>query len=719
MTAVGRHPRSSDWISSRQDQAGFWRARTSPHHVGSVTAPPPDSNARLDALERAVDGLRQEIAELRATAPARTDASRPHGRRASSGLRTAARAWATSLGAGALPTDRAGLETLVGRYAAVGVGALVVLMGVGAFLTWAVANFTVRPSVRVVLGLVAAAAVAVLGERLRRRTGGRRFGEVLLALALAMVHVDAWAAGPYLQLVSAETALGVAAAASAALTALAWRARQQSLFVVGVGGALLAPFVSGAAEVHPLVRPVYGWLVLTAGLVALVHGSETRRAWPAAASVLAGGVTIYTLAQLGTAVSGTARYPAAMIGFGPRVIVPHVVVQHLAPMFALACAAGPLATLVWRARRGTASATDVLLVRLALATLTTATVGLWASAGPALHEQPALVGLSLVAALAAAAVFALPSAAVAPARAFGGQVPALVVAGLVLPLATLASALAALAHLGTPTAAGVAAVWSALSAALAAMAWRRAADGADAPHVGPAVTAAGIASLGVVLLWTREHDALRVALLGAHAAITALVFARVPGRQTNTDGRPLLALAPPLIALVGATGWVAVLLDRRPAFAYPPFLTWPSAAASVVVLGWIVCARVVWRAGNDLLPRTERAAVVAIAAGVAVLWGREELARAVGPDVATFLLVGYFATAGIVTLAVGRARRIAAARQSGLALALYAALKAIVEVSQLDAVALRVGSYLLVGGFLLGVGYWYRRRDEDVVRAMT
>ncbi|AHG92370.1 hypothetical protein J421_4835 (plasmid) [Gemmatirosa kalamazoonensis] len=53
-------------------------------------------------------------------------------------------------------------------------------------------------------------------------------------------------------------------------------------------------------------------------------------------------------------------------------------------------------------------------------------------------------------------------------------------------------------------------------------------------------------------------------------------------------------------------------------------------------------------------------------------------------------------------------RRIPAARQAGLALALYAALKAIVQASTLDPVGLRVGSYLLVGGFLLGVGWWYR-----------
>ena len=35
-------------------------------------------------------------------------------------------------------------------------------------------------------------------------------------------------------------------------------------------------------------------------------------------------------------------------------------------------------------------------------------------------------------------------------------------------------------------------------------------------------------------------------------------------------------------------------------------------------------------------------------------------------------------------------------------------MKALAEASALATVGLRVGSYLLVGGFLLGVGWWYR-----------
>ncbi len=714
-----------------------------------MTAPLPDADARLAALEHAVEALRQEIADLRAARPAAATGPEPpraasppltYGglpparpeparRRRTAALGTAARNWATELGVPEFPADRANLETLVGRYAAVAVGALVLLMGVGAFLTWAVENFTLAPAARVALGAVGAAALAALGERLRRRPGAQRFGEVLLALALAVVHVDAWAAGPNLQIVPAGWALGVAAAAAAALTALAWRARQQSLFVVGVGGALLAPFVTGAGDVHPLVRPVYGWLVLSAGLVALVHGSDARRPWRGAVRLLSVGAAAYAVAQLDADTGVLTAANAA-----GRWVLPNLLAHDTATAFALACAAGPLATLLWRARGrftrpASADATDALLVRLVLAELTAATVVLWARAGATAGGRSSRILYSLAVALACQLVAALPAAHArdravdgAPPRWPRRRPPALVLAGLVLPLATLGAALTAWPHLGTPAAAGVAALWSVLSAAAATVAWRRTADGASPdgaspdgapdPGLGPHVAAAGLASTLVPILWTTTHDALRLALLGAQAALTAAVFARVPGRTAERDARPLLTLAPPLVALAGATVWGATLLHARAAFAYVPFLTASSGAAAVVVLGWATCAAVVWRAGNDLLPRNERAAVVAVAAAVALLWGREELARAVAPDVATFLLVGYFATAGVAALALGRARRVPAARQAGLALALYAALKAIVEVSQLDAVALRVGSYLLVGGFLLGVGYWYRAGEQ-------
>jgi uncharacterized ion transporter superfamily protein YfcC len=97
-------------------------------------------------------------------------------------------------------------------------------------------------------------------------------------------------------------------------------------------------------------------------------------------------------------------------------------------------------------------------------------------------------------------------------------------------------------------------------------------------------------------------------------------------------------------------------------------------------------------------------------AAVTFLWGDTELARVYTPDVSTFLLILYDAIVGVAAIFVGRARGIPVLRHVGLALAIFAALKAIAQASSLE-IGLRVGSYLLAGLFLLAVAFWYRDRD--------
>ena len=107
-----------------------------------------------------------------------------------------------------------------------------------------------------------------------------------------------------------------------------------------------------------------------------------------------------------------------------------------------------------------------------------------------------------------------------------------------------------------------------------------------------------------------------------------------------------------------------------------------------------------------------RTAVRLAGSAVTFLWGNTELSHAYSADIATFLLVLYYAVVGVAAIFVGRARAIRALRQVGLGLAIFAALKAIAKASSL-AIGLRVGSYLLAGLFLLAVAYWYRETDRE------
>ena len=86
----------------------------------------------------------------------------------------------------------------------------------------------------------------------------------------------------------------------------------------------------------------------------------------------------------------------------------------------------------------------------------------------------------------------------------------------------------------------------------------------------------------------------------------------------------------------------------------------------------------------------------------------------ISPDVSTFALIAYYATCGVIAIQQGRVRGEGRLRQVGLSLAVLAALYAIIAASDVQQIGLRVGSYLLVGAFLLGVAWWYRGEGPAV-----
>ncbi len=691
-----------------------------------------EDRERIASLERAVAELQREVASLRVApmplagrtmppgatmtatvgapaspVPSRAPAPRVTARAPMSAGRRLG-ALTERLGIGRLPSDGAELEAVVGRYGTVALAGLLILMGLGAFLTWAIAEVTLTPATRVALGAVGAGVLATAGWRLRGGLAGggvggtRRFGDVLLALALAAVHVDAWGAGPVLGLLSPAAALAIAAVASGALALLAWRERDQALFVVGVGGALVAPFATGVDVGSREVLAVYGWLVLSAGVLGLPRtpdhdpaGARSAR-WTIAARMLGLGGAAYTAALLQDATA------VAAVGNPAGLRLPAWQLRRDLPaLFALACAAVPLIA-PGRVRRA-----GVAMLHVTTSLGAVLTLGLATGAG-----APALAGYALVATLGAQlAAWRLVPGDRAPARAARRD---LLVGALALPLALLAAALVALPDAASPAGASVAGAWALASAvwvlvaARGARAEAPASNMASSAQLGTHVAAAGLASAVVPVLLLTERPVPRVLALALHAAGFALLMARV---------RQRIAALPSLASLgLGAVG-AAALLRERTAFGYTPFLTSASLAALAVVAALGVLAWRVRRDDTGAFSAAERTGLMALPALGALVWGREELARTGSPEIATFLLVAYFAAAGCAALAVGRARQVAGARQVGLTLAIYAALKALSQASELQAVGLRVGSYLLVGAFLLAVGYWYRsagdRPDAD------
>ena len=173
------------------------------------------------------------------------------------------------------------LEKLFGRYGTLAVASLAILMGVGTFLSWAIEHGYLGATVRVILGFIGAGAVAVVGLWIREKRDVR-FGNVLLALSLAIVHVDAWAAGPYLHVLSTIAAFAIAAGASAALAALALTSEERTLFAIGFAGALIAPFVTASEPGSIVMLLTYGWVVIALSLFAIREKGWEPVLWLAA-----------------------------------------------------------------------------------------------------------------------------------------------------------------------------------------------------------------------------------------------------------------------------------------------------------------------------------------------------------------------------------------------------------------------------------------------------
>jgi len=548
-------------------------------------------------------------------------------------------------------------ESLIGRYGTLALASLTILLGAGAFLSWAIANGKIGPELRVGLGALGAAVVAVVGWRLRAR-GSLRFGNTLLALALALVHVDAWGAGPYLKLVPSPVALGVAAAASVALAVLAWMNDEEALFSVGVGGALIAPFVTSrdAGSVPALL--VYGYVVLACGLVAL-----RGRAWRTSVAVTTIGCWLYTATS------------AAAVSRGAPTLE-----QDSPALFAVAIA--------WSALALTRGTWGARVARSALAAL------LGVLLAEMIDRAPA-ADLVMLAALGTLTAYAVVQAAATSV----GATPEL--RKWTQPLFTAAVLPLALGFVAVGSVSG------SIPRALVALGWTAAA--VAAAYVQPVIRpthlmVAGIGS-GVTLLFALEGKAVASCIaLAADVAALSLLLRR---ERTRLLGVPIA------LGLTILTMWTFNQLDDRPLYGYTPFLTAPSLAALAMSVAWLIVS---WNASRVELvdgaygTLETRTAVRLAGSVVAFMWGNTELARAYSADVSTFLLVLYYAVVGVAAIFIGRARAIRVLRHVGLGLAIFAALKAIAEASSLD-IGFRVGSYFLAGLFLLAVAYWYRERE--------
>lgn len=571
--------------------------------------------------------------------------------------------------------DGADLERMVGRYGVLALATVTTLAAVGTFVSWAAAHGLLGPTTRVVLGLMLAAGLAGGGLRLRRREPS--FGSALLGLALAVIHVCAWAAGPGLHLVNSAVAFALAAASSAALAAYAAAQHDEPLWCIGLGGVAIAPFVTSDHAGSLFLLASYGAAVGVTGAAAI-----GTRPWRIAERMVAAVVALYVLV---------------------------LAVPGLAPDWGLLLAVAlPLAV----GLAGVLPFADAAFVRPRLRAqgILAAIAAGWASA----HALPLGAQWASVAMGAAGVAWLVMVDLTADAPAMREGVdrasvfaPAWVDGAFIPLLLAFAAGVA-----GPPTP-----WWRAGVAAGAAAVFALAAARRGFGSLRDAVVLA--CALGALVAVNLVPWPWAVAIPVADAALGVAFVAALRWRPSYSW------LYMGALALVGGSAHAWALMGQRPAFAYAPFATRESMAALLILIAWgLVASRFDrWAAalaglspagagGRDDLALVARGAR-AMPWVWAFVWAHRELAMAVSPAVAVLTLVSLEAGAAVAAVGVGRVRDVRALRRIGLGLAVVAALRALAAAESVRSVAVRIASYLVVSAFLLGIAYWYRRRGGD------
>ena len=593
----------------------------------------------MEELERRIAALEARVGAPEATPPAHVP-PRPLFTKGDAGF-----PWP-------LPRD-VDVESLIGRYGTLVLATISALAAVGLFLGWAVDKGLLGPAQRIGLGLLAAIALGVGGLRLRRTE--RSFGASLLGLALAIVHVCAWGAGPSLGLVPPWAAFALAAATSIALAVFAHLEDDEPLWSVGFSGAAVAPFVTASGRSDLVLLAAYGVAVLGSAGYAM-----DRRAWIVAGRLFLAAAAAYTLALA----TGFERQggPLLAMAFPLAVALAGVLPwtagwprrERLRALGALAAMAAVRSGFGMDMPFGRETVTALIMCAGVFWLVLVDRTHLVAEPpGPTapqrrLHEGDWLDAAVLPLAFVMGAAMALDAGARGSGWLLAGSGAALLMTVSRLPRGSLRDA----------------AVFATMLCALVA----------------------------AILLLRGERYWFTVTV----AALSALCFAA--NRVWASVSWTTMGLAGFAWALLAAV----THLTQRPAYAYTPFGTRESAVALAVLAGLVAA----WRLATDA--RSARV-LAGGALACAFAWAHQELAFAFDRTTSTLLLVIYYAASSVAAVGVGRARRIPLLRHVGLGLAIVAAGTALYGARHLDVIGVRIAADLVAAVFLLAIAYWYRR----------
>lgn len=172
------------------------------------------------------------------------------------------------------PESRDSLESRLGSQIFNRVAIILLLIGTAYGMKLAVDRGWIGPPARVILGLIAGAALVLWSERFRRK-GFAAFSYSLKAVGSGVLYLSLWAAFRLYGLLPAEAALGLMILVTAWNAFMAWVQNSELLAVYALAGGFATPVLLSTGGNHEVFLFTY-LLAIDAATVALVR----LRSWP-------------------------------------------------------------------------------------------------------------------------------------------------------------------------------------------------------------------------------------------------------------------------------------------------------------------------------------------------------------------------------------------------------------------------------------------------------
>jgi uncharacterized membrane protein len=166
------------------------------------------------------------------------------------------------------------LENRLGAQVFNRVGIIALMIGATWFLKLAIDNQWIGPVGRILIGLIAGAAVVVWSERFRRK-GFPAFSYSLKAIGSGVLYLSLWAAYQLYHLLPAPIALGGMILVTAWNAYMAWSQNAELLAAYALAGGLSTPWLLSSGGNHQIFLFTY-LLAIDAATVALVRVKN----WP-------------------------------------------------------------------------------------------------------------------------------------------------------------------------------------------------------------------------------------------------------------------------------------------------------------------------------------------------------------------------------------------------------------------------------------------------------